>query len=172
MRLESRKRKRTRRFGLRGRRQDDATGRRNEISDAASRLTPLSNPSPPSPRSSPDGTVIRLPVLADAAGQTFVDIQRLYPAHKICAFDPGFNSTASCRSAITFIDGERGRLTYRGYPIEDLAARGDMADCACLLLRGTLPNKTQRGEFRHLARVRSYLHWFPYYRVRVVNADP
>ena len=76
-------------------------------------LTRLSRPSP----RTPDGREIVLPVLTDAAGATFLDVRRLYPDHSVCTYDPGFNSTASCASAITFIDGDEGRLLYRGYPI-------------------------------------------------------
>ena len=83
------------------------------------RNPPPDAPIPPSPRT-PDGREIVLPVLTDAAGATFLDVRRLYPDHSVCTYDPGFNSTASCASAITFIDGDEGRLLYRGYPIEEL----------------------------------------------------
>lgn len=106
----------------------------------------------------PDGRVLQLPVLRDAAGATFLDVRRLYPEHGVCAFDPGFNSTASCASAITYIDGENGRLLYRGYPIQELAKHGDMMDCWHLLLRGTLPTKAQRRVFQREARGHRMVH--------------
>jgi len=106
----------------------------------------------------PDGREVRLPVLHDAAGCTFLDVRALYPATGICTFDPGFNSTASCASSITFIDGDKGRLLYRGYPIEELAEQGDMVDCAHLLLRGTLPTRVQRREFVHESRSHRLVH--------------
>ncbi len=106
----------------------------------------------------PDGRVLELPVLRDAAGATFLDVRRLYPEHAVCTFDPGFNSTASCASAITYIDGENGRLLYRGYPIEELAKYGDMMDCWHLLLRGTLPTRAQRVVFQRDARGHRMVH--------------
>jgi len=106
----------------------------------------------------PDGRVLELPVLRDAAGATFLDVRRLYPEHAVCTFDPGFNSTASCASAITYIDGENGRLLYRGYPIEELAKYGDMMDCWHLLLRGTLPTRAQRRVFQRDARGHRMVH--------------
>jgi citrate synthase len=62
----------------------------------------------------PDGSQIQLPVLKDASGSSFVDIRRLHPTTGICTFDPGFGSTASCESSITYIDGNKGQLEYRG----------------------------------------------------------
>ena len=97
-------------------------------------------------------------MLTDAVGATFLDVRRLYPDHAVCTYDPGFNSTASCASAITFIDGDEGRLLYRGYPIEELAEHGDMMDCWHLLLRGTLPTKAQRAEFSRVARGHRMVH--------------
>lgn len=65
----------------------------------------------------------------------------------ICTFDPGFTSTASCESAITFIDGNKGVLLYRGYPIEELAEKGDWTDACYLLLHGELPTRVQKRRF-------------------------
>jgi citrate synthase len=65
----------------------------------------------------------------------------------ICTFDPGFGSTASCESSITYIDGLKGELLYRGYPIEDLATQGDFIDCCFLLLHGELPGPKERLAF-------------------------
>jgi citrate synthase len=102
--------------------------------------------------------VIDLPFLKDATGASFLDVRKLYPTTQICTYDPGFNSTASCASAITFIDGDKGRLLYRGYPIEDLAEHGDMADCAHLLIRGVLPTRRQRREFQREVRAHRLVH--------------
>ena len=128
----------------------------------ASATTPPSTPPPPDASTAtvhlPDGRVVSLPVLTDNAGAIFLDVQRLYPEHKICTFDPGFNSTASCASSITYIDGDEGRLLYRGYPIEELAERGDMMDCWHLLLRGALPTPAQRAAFSREARSHRMVH--------------
>ena len=67
----------------------------------------------------------------------------------LMSFDPAFLNTASCRSKITFIDGERGILRYRGYPIEELAEHSNFMEVACLILNGELPKKEQLDEFRH-----------------------
>lgn len=62
-------------------------------------------------------------MLRDAVGGKFIDVRRLYPEHGICTFDPGFNSTASCASRITYIDGDNGRLLYRGRGPKGCAVR-------------------------------------------------
>ena len=118
----------------------------------------VSNPLTPVPSDRADGRVIDLPFLKDSTGASFLDVRKLYPTTRICTYDPGFNSTASCASAITFIDGDRGRLLYRGYPIEDIAEHGDMADCGHLLLRGTLPTRKQRREFQREVRGHRLVH--------------
>eukprot|EP00803_Ostreobium_quekettii_P004154 evm.model.scf_1095EXC.3 EVM.evm.TU.scf_1095EXC.3 scf_1095EXC:45595-48729(+) len=106
----------------------------------------------------PDGRSFELPVLKDAAGATFLDIRRLLPVQGICAYDPGFNSTASCRSRITYTDGASGTLLYRGYPIEDVAERGDFVEAAHLLLFGELPDEGQRGGFEREVKRHTLLH--------------
>jgi citrate synthase len=88
-----------------------------------------------------------LPVLEGALGPNAVDIQALYSRHGLLAFDPGFRSTASCKSSITFVDGDKGILLYRGYPIEELAERSDFVEVAWLLMQGELPTKQQRDQF-------------------------
>ena len=85
-------------------------------------------------------------------------MRKLYPTHQVCTFDPGFNSTASCASKITYIDGENGRLLYRGYPIEELAKFGDMMDVWHLLLRGSLPTQHERVKFKNDARQHRMVH--------------
>ena len=83
----------------------------------------------------PDGRSIHLPILEDVAGNSFVDIRSLYGSLGVCTYDPGFTSTASCHSAITYIDGKSGILQYRGYPIEQLAEECDFMDVVHLLLQ-------------------------------------
>src|SRR6266566_870851 len=88
-----------------------------------------------------------LPVLDGVLGPSAVDIQNLYARYGLLAFDPGFRSTASCKSAITFVDGDKGILMYRGYPIEELAEHSRFEEVAYLLMNGELPNATQSQEF-------------------------
>jgi citrate synthase len=87
-----------------------------------------------------------LPVLEGALGPSAVDIQTLYARHNLLAFDPGFRSTASCKSSITFVDGDKGILLYRGYPIEELAEHSDFIEVAHLLMNGELPTVLQRTQ--------------------------
>jgi citrate synthase len=86
------------------------------------------------------------PIRSGSIGPDVVDISSLYNKAGIFTYDPGFMSTASCESKITFIDGEAGILRYRGYPIEQVA-EGDFLDTCYLLLEGELPNKTQKADF-------------------------
>lgn len=96
----------------------------------------------------PDGQEISLPVLQDVYGNRFVDVRTLQPKTGICTFDPGFSSTAACKSSITYIDGQNGILLYRGYPIEEIAANGDFYDASYLLLHGDLPSAEEKQLFR------------------------
>src|ERR1700674_2792245 len=80
-------------------------------------------------------------------GPAVVDIGKLYDTTGMFTYDPGFTSTASCESKITFIDGDEGVLLYRGYPIEDLAEHGDYLETCYLLLYGELPTSTQKADF-------------------------
>jgi citrate synthase len=90
---------------------------------------------------------LELPVLSGTAGPDVVDISHLYRDGKVFTYDPGFTSTASCESKITFIDGDEGILLYRGYPIDQLAEHGDFIETCYLLLYGELPDRAQRKEF-------------------------
>jgi citrate synthase len=94
-----------------------------------------------------DGKRIELPVRRDSFGAAAVDITGMFPRHGIMTMDPGFTSTASCRSEITYIDGDKGVLLYRGYPIEQLAAKSSFLETSYLLLKGELPNKTELADF-------------------------
>ena len=80
-------------------------------------------------------------------GPEVIDVRSLYTQTGRFTFDPGFASTASCESAITFIDGNEGVLLYRGYPVEQLAAKSSFLEVCYLLLYGDLPNKPQLADF-------------------------
>ena len=95
----------------------------------------------------PDGSSIDFPVLSGSVGPDVVDIRALYGKTGVFTYDPGFLSTASCASTITYIDGDQGVLLYRGYPIEQLAVHCDFLEVCYLLLKGELPNQKQKGEF-------------------------
>ncbi len=90
---------------------------------------------------------MRLPSVRATIGPSGVDVRRLLGETGICTFDPSFNSTASCRSEITYVDGDNGILLYRGYPIEELAERSTFLEVAYLLLGGELPTKSQLAQF-------------------------
>jgi citrate synthase len=89
-----------------------------------------------------------LPVLRGTEGPDVIDIRSINRQTGMFTYDPGFVATASCRSSITYIDGDKGILRYRGYPIEQLAAQCSFLEVAFLLLYGELPNKTELGIFR------------------------
>ena len=80
-------------------------------------------------------------------GPDVIDISKLYSETGKFTYDPGFTSTASCKSTITYIDGEEGVLLYRGYPIEQLAEKGNYLETCYLLLNGELPNQSEYNEF-------------------------
>jgi citrate synthase len=93
---------------------------------------------------SPD---VELPVYAGSIGPQVIDIRKLYAQTGMFTYDPGFMSTASCQSTITYIDGDKGELLYRGYPIEQLATQCDFLETCHLLLYGELPNQGQKTDF-------------------------
>jgi citrate synthase len=93
---------------------------------------------------------VEMPVYSGSIGPDVVDIRKLYAQTGMFTYDPGFLSTASCQSAITYIDGDKGELLYRGYPIEQLATNCDFLDTCYLLLKGELPDETQRNDFHKL----------------------
>ncbi len=90
---------------------------------------------------------IDLPIIHSEQGPDVIDIRKLYGNLDYFTYDPGFKATASCDSAITFIDGEKGILLHRGYSIEDLTSHSDFLEVAYLLLLGELPNQEQRTSF-------------------------
>ena len=93
---------------------------------------------------------IEMPVYSGNIGPDVIDIRKLYGQSGMFTYDPGFLSTASCQSAITYIDGDKGELLYRGYPIEQLANHGDYLDTCYLLLKGDLPDAKQSADFHKL----------------------
>ena len=119
---------------------------------------------------SADGaSTTELPVLKGTVGPDVIDIGRLYRDQGVFTFDPGYVSTGSCKSNITFIDGEKGVLMYRGYPIEQLAEKSNFIEVAYLLLYGELPKRDQLEEFetsirRHTMLNESMLRFFNGFR--------
>ncbi len=93
---------------------------------------------------------VDLPVYQGSIGPDVIDIRKLYAQTGMFTYDPGFMSTAATQSAITYIDGDKGELLYRGYPIEQLATQCDYLDTCYLLLNGELPNDTERTDFHKL----------------------
>ncbi|TCS33264.1 citrate synthase [Paucimonas lemoignei] len=90
---------------------------------------------------------LELPIYKGTVGPDVIDIRKLYGATGKFTYDPGFMSTAACNSSITYIDGDKGELLYRGYPIEQLAVNCDFLETCYLLLNGELPNQAQKDEF-------------------------
>jgi citrate synthase len=106
----------------------------------------------------PDGKSLDFPVLKGSTGPDVVDIRTLYGKSGMFTYDPGFLSTASCSSAITFIDGDEGILLYRGYPIEQLAQHCDFLEVCYLLQYGELPNRKQKEEFVDIVTHHTMVH--------------
>jgi len=105
-----------------------------------------------------DGQSWEFPVRSGSTGPDVVDISSLYAQTGMFTLDPGFTSTGSCDSKITFIDGDEGILQYRGYPIEQLAEHGDFLETCYLLLYGELPNKSQKADFDHRVTYHTMIH--------------
>ena len=94
-----------------------------------------------------EGKSVEFPVFGGSIGPDVIDIRSLYGKTGMFTYDPGFLSTASCSSGITYIDGDKGELVYRGYPIEQLAVNCDFLETCYLLLKGDLPNKAEKDKF-------------------------
>ncbi len=94
-----------------------------------------------------DGKSVEFPVLTGSIGPDVVDIRSMYAKTGAFTFDPGFMSTAACKSSITYIDGDKGELLYRGYPIEQLAVHCDFMEVCYLLKHGELPNAEQKVDW-------------------------
>src|ERR1700756_21417 len=88
-----------------------------------------------------------LPIMSGTIGPKVIDVRRLYNDTGYSPFEPGYTSTGSCQSAITYIDGDKGELFYRGYPIEELAENSDFMEASYLLLNGELPTAEQKKKF-------------------------
>ena len=101
---------------------------------------------------------VELPVLAGSTGPDVIDIRKLYGATGAFTFDPGFTSTASCESGLTYIDGDAGVLLHRGYPIDQLAEKSNFLEVCHLLLKGELPTAAEYEEFSQLVTRHTMLH--------------
>jgi citrate synthase len=104
------------------------------------------------------GKSLESPVYGGTIGPDVVDIRALYGKTGMFTYDPGFLSTASCASKITYIDGDKGVLMYRGYPIEQLAVNCDFLEVCYLLLNGELPNKDQKSKFDYTVARHTMVH--------------
>ena len=102
--------------------------------------------------------VIDLPIIKSTMGPDVIDVRELYEDTGYLTYDPGFLSTGSCESKITFIDGEKGILLHRGYTIEDLAKHADFMEVSYLLLYGELPNAKQKQKFEKNITYHTMLH--------------
>ena len=101
---------------------------------------------------------LELETLSGSVGPSVVDIRSLYSNLGIFTYDPGYGSTGSCESAITYIDGEKGVLLHRGYPIDQLANKSSFLEVAYLLLNGELPKKPEKDEFENAITFHTMVH--------------
>ncbi|HET8725947.1 MAG TPA: citrate synthase [Alphaproteobacteria bacterium] len=111
------------------------------------------------------------PVLSGSVGPDVIDIRSLYAKTGMFTYDPGFTSTAACDSSITYIDGDRGELLYRGYPIDQLAERSNFLEVCYLLLYGELPNKAQLADFVGRVTQHTMVHEQMHYFYRGFRRD-
>ncbi len=105
-----------------------------------------------------DDKTFDLPVLSPTVGTEVLDIRKLYGEADVFTFDPGFTSTAACESAITYIDGDKGELLHRGYPIEQLAEKSSYLEVCFLLLYGELPTAAQLADFENRVTRHTMVH--------------
>jgi citrate synthase len=106
-----------------------------------------------------DGTpAIELPIYKGVVGPDVIDIRKLYGQTGKFTYDPGFMSTAACNSKITYIDGDKGELLYRGYQIQDLATNCDFLETCYLLIKGELPNAAQKKNFDYVVMHHTMVH--------------
>ena len=105
-----------------------------------------------------DGSEYAYPLLGGSVGPDVVDIRKMYGQTGKFTYDPGFTSTASCQSAITYIDGDEGILLHRGYPIDQLAEQASFMEVAYLLLHGDLPSKVKLDEFNYTITRHTMVH--------------
>ena len=104
------------------------------------------------------GKVYQLPIIEGSEGEKAIDIRKLRAESGIVTLDSGFMNTGSCTSDITFLDGEKSILNYRGYSIEDLAENCSFVEVAYLLINGNLPNEEELGAFKYQLNIHSMLH--------------
>ncbi len=114
---------------------------------------------------------IEFPVYTGTVGPDVVDIRKLYGQTGMFTYDPGFMSTAACESAITYIDGDKGELLYRGYPIEQIATNCDFMETCYLLLYGNLPNQEDKTRFSDLVTNHTMVHEQMHFFVRGFRRD-
>ncbi|MEM9552492.1 MAG: citrate/2-methylcitrate synthase, partial [Pseudomonadota bacterium] len=105
-----------------------------------------------------NGSTYELPVHSPTAGPDVIDIRKLYSDAGVFTYDPGYTSTASCDSTITFIDGAKGELLHRGYPIDQLASKSHYLEVCYLLLYGELPTTAQLEDFEMRVTHHTMLH--------------
>src|SRR6266446_748938 len=105
-----------------------------------------------------DGKEAKLPLIEGTTGERAIDVSKLRDQTGLITLDSGYGNTGSCRSAITFIDGEKGILRYRGFPIEELAEKSNFVEVSWLLLYGELPNRVQLDAFAQEVRHHTLLH--------------
>ncbi|MCC7167101.1 MAG: citrate (Si)-synthase [Rhodospirillales bacterium] len=96
-----------------------------------------------------NGQSVEMPLMSGSLGPKVMDIRALYSQMDLFTYDPGYTSTGACKSKITFIDGDKGVLLHRGYPIEDLAEHSDFLETAYLIWNGELPNPAEKKKFEH-----------------------
>ena len=120
-------------------------------------MTELAKPAGSATLTYRDKTV-ELPVLAGSTGPDVIDIRKLYGATDAFTYDPGFTSTAACESALTYIDGDKGVLLHRGYPIDQLASKSNFVEVCHLLLHGELPTAAQYEKFENSITMHTMLH--------------
>ena len=118
-----------------------------------------------------DGNEYDLPILSPSAGPDVLDIRKLYGQAGVFTYDPGFTSTASCDSTITFIDGDRGELLHRGYPIDQLASKSHYLEVCYLLLYGELPSPAELEDFEDRVTNHTMLHEQMMYLFRGFRRD-
>jgi citrate synthase len=105
-----------------------------------------------------DGNTFELPIITGSEGEKAIDISKLRQEIGLVALDPGFVNTAHCQSAVTFVDGERGILRYRGIPVDQLAERSTFVETAYLLINGELPTQEELNGFSVLLNDHSLIH--------------
>src|SRR5688572_15613426 len=105
-----------------------------------------------------DGKSYKLPIVEGSEGEVAIDISNLLEEAKVITLDLGYKNTGATKSAITFLDGDKGILRYRGYPIEELADKSNFLEVAYLLIFGELPTKAQYDKFAHDIKTHTLVH--------------